>query len=303
MITSEQIKEKALEIGFDACGIARAELLKEDIAFLSSWLEKDYCAGMGYMRNYFDKRLNPTLLVENACSVIVVLLNYYPSQLQDASMPQIAKYAYGKDYHVVMKQKLHQLLENIQLLSPEDKINGRAFVDSAPVLERRWAERSGLGWIGKNTLFINPKIGSYTFIGELIIDAELDYDTPMESHCGNCKKCLESCPTKALCEPYTVNANRCFSYHTIENKDDMPMDLANKLGNRLFGCDTCQQVCPYNQQAKTNKTKEFDSLPNILTMDKKAWENITKEEFNQVFANSPLLRAGYKKIKATLNFL
>jgi epoxyqueuosine reductase len=303
MVSSEQIKTKALEIGFDACGIARAELLEEDIAFLSSWLEKDYCAGMGYMKNYFDKRLNPTLLVENARSVIVVLLNYYPSQVQDDAVPQIAKYAYGKDYHVVMKQRLHQLFDEIQQLSPEKKISGRAFVDSAPVLERRWAARAGLGWIGKNTLLINPKVGSFTFIGELIVDVELDYDKPMENRCGDCEKCIKSCPTKALCEPYIVNANRCFSYQTIENKNDIPAELQDKLGNRLFGCDTCQQVCPYNKQIKGNKIKEFDCLSDILSMDKKAWEDITEEQFKQLFADSSLLRAGYKKIKATLNFL
>ncbi len=303
MITSEQIKVKALEIGFDACGIARAELLKEDADILSNWLEKDYCAGMGYMRNHFDKRIDPTLLLENARSVIVVLLNYYSPQVQKFSVPQIAKYAYSKDYHVVMKQKLYQLLELIQKLSPEDKINGRAFVDSAPVLERRWAEKAGLGWIGKNALLINPKVGSFTFIGELIIDAELNYDNPIPNRCGNCSRCIDACPTKALCEPYVVNANRCFSYHTVESKDDIPAELAVKLENRLFGCDTCQQVCPYNQQVKLSDTNEFRCLPEFLSMDKEAWENITEEEFNKIFADSPLQRAGYKKIKATLNLL
>ncbi len=301
MISSKEIKEKALQIGFDACGIARVDTLRNDAQYLSEWLNKGYHAEMGYMANHFEKRINPHLLVEGAKSVIVVLLNYFPPEKQSAHLPQIAQYAYGKDYHVVVKDKLHQLLDEIKTMYPEQTIAGRAFVDSAPVLERAWAVQAGLGWIGKNTNLIHPTLGSFVFIGELIINAEFDkYDTPLPDQCGTCERCLNACPTQALETAHCLNANRCISYLTIESKKDIPTGLAAKLGNRIFGCDTCQNVCPFNQDLDGNKIPEFAPSKSLFEMNFDDWKVMKEDEFEQEFADSPLKRAGLERIQKTL---
>lgn len=297
---SNKIKAKALQLGFDACGIAKAHFLEADAHYLQTWLEEKNQAEMNYMANHFEKRTDPRLLVHNAQSVIVVLMNYYPQQQQAAHLPQIAKYAYGKDYHEVIKNKLHSLLEQIQSLMPEQKISGRVFTDSAPVLERRWAVNAGLGWTGKNSNLIHPKLGSFCFIGELIIDVELAYDEPLPNHCGTCTRCMDACPTRALGAPGKLNANRCISYLTIESKEAIPTELRPLIGNRLYGCDSCQDVCPWNRFAKGTTEPDLQPLNGILDMNKQQWLMLQEETFKETFKPSPLKRAGLKKIQQTL---
>ncbi len=293
MTPSEAIKAKALELGFDACGIAKAEPLPEDAQSLQNWLDKSYHGEMAYLANHFEKRTNPQLLLPNAQSVIVVLLNYFPKQTQTTEEPQIAKYAYGKDYHFIIKQKLKAL----QTFIDEQEENESAiFCDSAPVLERRWAERAGLGWIGKNGLLIHPTLGSYCLIGELITTLPLDYDTPQKERCGACTACIDACPTHAL-KPYELNANRCISYLTIEYRGDTPEALTSLMGNRLFGCDICLDACPWNKKSKAHKTLELLPHPGFFEID---WQNFSRSTFKQQFRNSPLERAGYQKLKKRL---
>lgn len=298
---STAIKSEALHLGFDACGIAQTCLLESDAEYLSSWLSLGYHAQMSYMERYFDKRTDPRLLVENARSVVVVLFQYSPIHKQNEDAPQIATYAYGNDYHYIVKSKLTQLKEfiNRELIKSE----GVCFCDSAPVLERRWAERAGLGWIGKNCNLINQKLGSYFFIGELILDVELAYDTPVENRCGTCTRCLEACPTKALVSPSCLDANRCISYLTIENKDTISPDLASRLSGYAFGCDICQDVCPWNKKAAVHHHPELEAIPSLLNMSFDEWKGMSKSFFNRQFKYSPLKRAGYKKIMNTISFL
>lgn len=295
---SQQIKESALQLGFDACGIAKLDFLKQDAVYLKNWLEKGNHAEMGYMANHFEKRTNPTLLVENAKSVVVVLLNYFPEKKQDSSLPQIAKYAYGEDYHILMKEKLFALLDEIRQLLNTTLSSARVFVDSAPVLERRWAERAGLGWIGKNTCLIHPNLGSFVFIGEIILDVELSYDNPIENRCGNCTRCLDACPSGALCKANQLNANRCFSYLTIEKKG--AIEDVDRLSNRLYGCDTCQDVCPWNTKAKPLHEKRLFPLTHLLSLTTTDWLTMNKDEFDILFQKSPLKRAGLDKLKSNL---
>lgn len=293
------MKKTALEVGFDAVGIAEAGFLEKDSEFLKKWLSQDFAGNMGYMHQNFDKRVNPQLLIEKARSVIVVLLNYFPSQQQNHSAPKIAKYAYGKDYHYIVKEKLRKIVETI----PEIKIDiQQCFCDSAPVLERRWAEKAGLGWIGKNTCLINKTLGSYFFIGEIITDVELLYDNPIvPSHCGTCSRCVDACPTKALVSPHVIDARKCISYQTIENKEDIPLEIGEVLSGNVFGCDICQDVCPWNKKAKFHSCHEF--VPSdFLEMELKDWVNIDKNIFNQLFKHSPLQRAGLEKIKKNIQF-
>jgi len=300
---TQQIKSEALKLGFAACGIAQADYLDNDAAYLKSWLAEGMHGSMSYMANHFEKRTDPRLLVDNVRSVIVVLLNYFPREIQNKSLPQIAKYAYGKDYHEVIKNKLHQLLQNITAIPSGKPITGRAFTDSAPVLERRWAERAGLGWIGKNGNLIHPQFGSFCFIGELIVDAELDYDCPITDHCGTCSRCLEVCPTQALEAPRKLNANRCISYLTIERKEEIPVYFHSKLSNRLFGCDICQDVCTWNKKAQATNIEEFKPIEELLELTKEDWLNLSEEKFNAMLASSSLKRAGYKKIIGTAKYL
>lgn len=289
------IKNAALAVGFDACGIAATDFLPKDAAYLQQWLA-DGCHGeMHYMANHFGKRTDPRLLVENAKSIVVVLMNYFPQCLQPSGAPLVAKYAYGADYHFVVKNKLNELLVQIQQRIP---CEGIAFCDSAPILERRWAQRAGLGWIGKSNLFIHPTLGSYCFIGELLLDIALKSDEPMAERCGQCRKCLDACPTNALSHPYRLDARRCISYLTIEYRGKME-DICNEmLENHLFGCDVCLDACPWNAKAKANFHAELQPQEAFFQLD---WSRFTRGQFNNLFKNSPLRRAGYRKLKDRLN--
>jgi epoxyqueuosine reductase len=293
------IKQKAQELGFSACGIAPVRKLVEEQQRLKDYLENNYHGAMGYMENHFDKRLDPTLLVPGAKSIVMVLLNYFPTQLQTGNVPIVSKYAYGKDYHLVIKEKLNQLLQFIQSeIAPAE---GRVFTDSAPVLERAWAVQAGLGWIGKNGLLLNKELGSFFFIGELIIDLELEYDTPFQKeYCGKCTQCLDDCPTRALIKPYILDARCCISYLTIELKDEIPEDFKPHLINRVFGCDTCQDVCPWNRKPKPHSIKEFIPDSSFLNMNEIEWKQLDHETFNRVFNNSAVKRAGFEKLKINI---
>lgn len=296
MTLSDEIKAKALQLGFDACGIAKAEPLTDDAQVLKNWLNKGFHANMGYLENHFDKRTNPQLLVNGARSVIVVLLNYFPAQTQPESAPQIAKYAYGKDYHFIIKNRLREL----QTFIDEQMSNySMVFCDSAPVLERRWAERAGLGWIGKSGLFIHPTFGSYCLIGEIITTLQLDYDTPQQEHCGTCTACIKACPTQAL-SAYELNANRCISYLTIEHRADIADEFTLPMGNRLFGCDICLDACPWNKKAKAHHTPELQPHEQLFTLD---WHSFSRSTFKQLFKQSALERAGYQKVKKRLDVI
>lgn len=297
MTLTEAIKTEALRIGFGACGIAKAEFMEKEATWLKQWLEQGNNANMHYMSNYFDKRTNPQLLLEGAQSIVVVLLNYFPQQQQTTQTPQIAKYAYGQDYHFVVKQKLRQLQDFIQTHADH---TSTVFCDSAPLLERSLAQRAGLGWIGKSGLLIHPDMGSYTFIGEIITTLSLDYDTPQTNRCGICSACLEACPTKALYAPYQLNANRCISYLTIEHRDDISEDLKGMMGNRLFGCDACLDACPWNKRAIANNTPELQPHPELFTLD---WKHFKRSDYNRLLKSSALARVSYQKLRHRLNDL
>jgi epoxyqueuosine reductase len=256
---------------------------------------------MTYMENHFDKRLDPTLLVDDAKSVVSLLLNYYPSETQNPDSYKISKYAYGQDYHFVIKDKLKELLFSIQ--SAIGDVSGRAFVDSAPVLDRAWAAKSGLGWIGKNGNLLTQKVGSFYFIAELIIDLDLEYDTAVTDHCGSCTACLDACPTEAIVAPYVVEGSKCISYFTIELKENIPVEMKGKFEDWVFGCDICQDVCPWNRFSKPHNEPLFNPNPEFLSMSKKDWEEITSETFNAVFKNSPLKRAKFSGLNRNVTFL
>ncbi len=291
-----------MQLGFLQCGISRAAFLEEEAKPLERWLSKRMHGQMSYMENYFDKRLDPRLLVDGAKSVISLLLNYYPDTKQlDNDAPKISRYAYGKDYHFVIKEKLATLLDYIR--EEIGNINGRAFVDSAPVLDRAWAKKSGLGWIGKNANLIHPKAGSYFFIAELIVDIELDYDTSIQNYCGTCKRCMEACPTGAIIQPYVVDGSRCISYFTIELKDAIPVEQKGKFENWVFGCDICQEVCPWTRFAKPHQTTDFNPPAELMEMTGQEWHEITEEVFRKYFKNSAVKRAGYKGLKRNLEFI
>jgi epoxyqueuosine reductase len=291
------------ELGFDFCGIARAQQLDEDARRLEQWLNKGLHGNMQYMENYFDLRIDPTKLVPGAKSVITVLLNYFPQQTQQPGTPNISKYAYGKDYHEVIKTKLHALLalinENI------GEVHGRGFVDSAPVLERSWAQRSGLGWIGKNGNLLTKQQGSFFFIATLIVDIELEYDDPFaKDYCGSCRKCIEACPTGAITDSKVINGSQCISYYTIELKDMLlPDDKKGQFADWMFGCDVCQDVCPWNRFAKPTRENGFAPIPEVLNFTTKEWESLTEEAFKQIFRHSPIKRAKYQGIQRNVKFL
>jgi epoxyqueuosine reductase len=256
---------------------------------------------MSYMENHFDKRLDPTKLVDGAKSVISLLLNYYPSQTQDPDSYKISKYAYGRDYHFVIKDKLRQLLEFIQTEIGE--VSGRAFVDSAPVLDKAWAAKSGLGWIGKNSNLLTQKTGSFYFIAELIVDLELGYDSPTTDHCGTCTACIDACPTQAIVAPYVVDGSKCISYFTIELKDNIPAEVRGQFDDWIFGCDVCQDVCPWNRFSKPHSEPQFEPRPEILGFSKRDWEEITRETFNRVFKDSPVKRTGFDGLHRNISFV
>lgn len=300
---SNLIKARAHELGLDLCGIVRADYLDDEKENFLSWIEKGYHGEMGYMANNVEKRLDPRLLVEHTKSIVVVGLNYFPKEQQaDPQAPVIAKYAYGKDYHFVLKDRLNQLLEYINTEIGE--VSGRAFVDSAPVLEHALAKRAGLGWIGKNSLLINRKIGSFLFLGELFLDMELEYENPVYADfCGGCNRCIRSCPTGAITEPYVVNGSKCISYYTIELKGDIPEEVKGKFQNRVFGCDICQDVCPWNRMSKAHDVPEFDPNPDLLSMCKEDWQQMDAHKFGEIFRNSAVKRTKFKGIKRNLEFL
>ena len=302
-IYSRLIKGKALELGFSACGIAEARSLEEERERSKKWLSAGMNGSMGYMANHFEKRLDPAKLCEGAKSVISVLVNYFPTQKQaDPAAPVISKYAYGKDYHLVVKKKLEDLLIFIQ--SEISPCRGRAFADSAPVLERSWAKAAGLGWIGKNSLLISKKYGSYVFIGELIIDLELNYDLPFKAdYCGSCTLCIDACPTGAIVEPRVIDARKCISYHTIENKGEVPSSILEKLQNQIFGCDICQDTCPWNKKIEPNQSDDFKPIQGLLEMGKEDWINLNPGTFTAMFRHSAFERAGYVGLLRNIRYL
>ena len=295
------IKSEAKRLGFLSCGIAKAGFLEQEAPRLENWLENNRNGQMYYMENHFDKRLNPTLLVEDAKSVVSLLLNYYPEDLQNTDSYKISKYAYGQDYHFVIKEKLKEFLFSIQ--STIGDVSGRAFVDSAPVLDKAWAAKSGLGWIGKNSNLLTQKVGSFYFIAELIIDLDLDYDNPTTDHCGTCTACIDACPTAAIVAPYVVDGSKCISYFTIELKENIPQEMKGKFDEWAFGCDVCQDVCPWNKFSKAHKEPLFNPNPELLSLSKKDWIEITEETFKAVFKNSPIKRAKFQGLKRNIDFL
>ncbi|WP_264552304.1 tRNA epoxyqueuosine(34) reductase QueG [Flavobacterium sp. N2038] len=298
---SKFIKSEAKRLGFLSCGISKAGFLEQEAPRLEKWLNKNHNGQMGYMENHFDKRLNPTLLVDGGKSVVSLLLNYYPSESQNKESFKISKYAYGQDYHFVIKEKLKELLHSIQENIGE--VSGRAFVDSAPVLDKAWAAKSGLGWIGKNSNLITQKVGSFYFIAELIIDIELEYDHAVTDHCGSCTACIDACPTQAILAPYIVDGSKCISYYTIELKENIPNEMKGKFDEWMFGCDTCQDVCPWNRFSKAHSEPLFNPNPDLLSFSKQDWEEITEETFRAVFKNSPIKRTKFDGLKRNINFL
>lgn len=300
---SQFIKQEAYKLGFDYCGIAKAEYLNEDAKRLEQWLNKGFNGSMHYMENYFDLRVDPQKIVPGAKSVITVLKNYFPSQQQNINTPKISKYAWGKDYHEVIKQKLNELTH---LMKQElGNIHGRGFVDSAPVLERAWANKSGLGWIGRNGNLITKQSGSYFFIATLIVDIELKYDDAFaKDYCGSCSKCIDHCPTEAILPNKVIDGSKCISYFTIELKDELlPQNMKGKFDNWMFGCDVCMDVCPWNRFATPNTELSFTPIPEILNLTTDEWLSLKEDMFKEIFRHSPLKRSKWKGIQRNLKFI
>ncbi len=301
-IDSRRIKEEAARLGFTACGIAQGSRLEDEATHLKKWLGTGFQGGMDYMNRYVEKRVDPTLLVEGAKSVISVILNYFPEEIQcDPLAPKISKYTYGKDYHRVMKKKLKKLLDFInEEMGP---VNGRYFVDSAPVLDRAWAAKAGLGWIGKNSNLISKEYGSFVFIGELVVDLELACDHPVKDYCGDCTRCIDACPTGAIVADRVIDSRKCISYHTIENKREIPPEMKGKMENWVFGCDICQDVCPWNQNLTPHREPGFNPHPDLLKLTREEWFEMDEEQFNRLFAGTPVMRTKYTGLKRNLEFL
>ena len=296
------IKAEAKRLGFLSCGISKAGFLEEEAPRLEAWLQKNMHGEMQYMENHFDKLLDPTKLVEDSKSVVSLLLNYYPSETQkDPEAPKLSKYAYGTDYHFVIKDKLKHLLNFIQ--EEIGEVSGRAFVDSAPVLDKAWAAKSGLGWVGKHSNLLTQKVGSFYFIAELIIDLELEYDSPVTDHCGSCTACIDACPTQAIVDPYVVDGSKCISYFTIELKNEIPTHVQGQFDDWMFGCDICQDVCPWNKFSKPHNEPLFNPHPELLSMTKKEWEEITQEVFSEIFKKSAVKRTKYSGLIRNIQFL
>lgn len=295
------IKSEAKRLGFDFCGISKADFLEEEAPRLEKWLSENRHGSMDYMANHFDKRLDPRLLIDGAKSVVSLLYNYYPSQQQTENAPKLSKYAYGNDYHDVIKNKLKELVNTLK--EKIGDVNGRVFTDSAPVLEKAWAKKSGLGWIGKNSNLITKPQGSFFFIAELIIDIELEYDGPIADYCGTCTKCIDACPTQAIIKPYVVDGSKCISYLTIELKENIPSEFKGKMDNWVFGCDVCQDVCPWNRFSKPHNEPMFNNTNGLLTYSTKDWEDITEEIFGKLFKNSAVKRTKYGGLKRNLEFI
>ncbi len=296
-----KIKSEAKRLGFLSCGISKAEFLEEEAPRLENWLNKNMHGEMAYMGNHFDKRLDPTILVPDSKSVISLLLNYFPSEVQVENTYKISKYAYGTDYHFIIKDKLKQLMD---FISEEiGEVRGRAFVDSAPVLDKAWAAKSGLGWIGKHSNLLTKQLGSFYFIAELIIDLDLEYDTPVTDHCGSCTACIDACPTNAIVADRVVDGSKCISYYTIELKNEIPTSEKGKFEDWMFGCDICQDVCPWNRFSKPNNEPLFNPHPELLSMTKKDWEEITEDVFQKLFKKSAVKRTKFLGLKRNINFL
>ena len=294
------IKSKAQELGFTFCGIAKAEFLEQEAPRVEEWLKRGYQGKMSYLENHFDKRLDPTLLVPGAKSVVSLVYNYYPKKdLAENGNLKIAKYAYGEDYHFVIKEKLKALMTHIHETIGE--VNGRAFVDSAPVMERAWAQKSGLGWVGKNSLLLNRNTGSFFFLAELIIDLDLEYDNPTKDYCGTCTACIDACPTDAIPEPYVVDGSKCISYFTIELKEEIPNEVKGKFENWIFGCDICQDVCPWNRFSSPHTEPRFEPSPALQNV--KDWKEISEEVFRSVFKKSAVKRTGLKGLQRNIQFI
>ncbi len=284
-----------------SCGISRAAFLEEEAPRLERWLKNNMHGEMGYMENHFDKRLDPTKLVSDSKSVISLLLNYAPSELQNEDSYKISKYAYGTDYHFVIKDKLKQLLHHMQ--EEIGDVHGRAFVDSAPVLDKAWAAKSGLGWMGKHSNLLTKQAGSFYFIAELIVDLDLDYDSPVTDHCGTCTACIDACPTEAIVAPYVVDGSKCISYFTIELKNEIPSNVRGHFDDWIFGCDVCQDVCPWNRFSQSHKEPLFNPNPDLLDMTKKDWNEITEDVFKNLFKNSAVKRTKFEGLKRNIDFL
>lgn len=296
------VKNIATELGFSFCGISKAEFLHEEAPRLEAWLKRSYQGKMSYLENHFDKRLDPALLVPGAKSVVSLIYNYFPQEdLAKEGQFKIAKYAYGEDYHFVVKDKLKLFMERLQQQVGE--VNGRAFVDSAPVMERAWAKKSGLGWIGKNSLLLNKQMGSFFFLAELILDLELEYDGPVKDYCGTCTACIDACPTDAIAEPYVVDGSKCISYFTIELKEEIPNDVKGKFENWIFGCDICQDVCPWNSFSKPHHEPRFMPDGDLEKMSLKDWKEITDEVFQKIFRHSAVKRTKLDGLKRNIQFI
>jgi epoxyqueuosine reductase len=296
-LLKQQLQQKATKLGFAEMGVARADFLQEEAPRLEQWLQQGKHGQMRWMENHFDKRLDPRLLVPGAKTVVSFMLNYFPQQEQPVEAPKIARYAYGHDYHHVIKGKLRQLTDWLE--ETHGSINGRVFVDSAPVMERQWAQRSGLGWQGKNTLTLSKQRGSYYFLAELISDLEFPADAPATDHCGSCTRCIDACPTEAI-TPYSVDASKCISYLTIELKEAMPAAFADKLEGWAFGCDICQEVCPWNRFSQPQQVEELKPPQLLYELNTKEWQELTKETFQQLFKKSAVKRAGFAKLKNSI---
>ena len=298
---TQSIKAEAQRLGFLSCGVSKAQFLETEAPRLEKWLNQRMHGEMAYMENHFDKRLDPTKLLPGAKSVISLLLNYFPEETQREDSYKISKYAYGTDYHFVIKDKLKQLLFFIQ--DSIGEVHGRAFVDSAPVLDKVWAAKSGLGWIGKHSNLLSKQVGSFFFVAELIVDLELEYDTPVTDHCGTCTACIDACPTQAIVEPYVVDGSTCISYVTIELKNEIPSGFSGLMDNWMFGCDVCQDVCPWNRFSKPHREPLFDPNPELLSKSKKEWDEITEEVFQELFKKTAVQRTKFQGLVRNINFI
>ena len=298
---TQLIKRTASELGFDFCGISQAGFLEEEAPKLDAWLTKSRHGEMSYMANHYDMRLDPRKLLEGSKSVVSLSYNYFPSSFQEEGTPHISKYAYGKDYHEVLKSKLHEFVRLLQAQIGD--FSYKLCVDSAPVLEKAWAKKSGLGWIGKNSNLINKSQGSFFFLSEIILDLDLEYDQAVKDYCGTCTRCIEACPTNAIVEPYVVDGSKCISYFTIELKSEIDNAMQGKFKDWMFGCDICQDVCPWNRFSKATTEKEFKPLNEILQFTKADWKDLHEDQFKQIFKHSPLKRSKYKGIMRNLRFI
>lgn len=298
---TQMIKKEAERLGFLSCGISKAEFLESEAPRLENWLSKNMHGEMIYMENYFDKRLDPRLLVDGAKSVITLLMNYYPSQFQVEDSYKLSKYAYGRDYHGVIKKRMSELTAFIR--DNIGEINSEIFIDSAPVLDKAWAVKSGLGWMGKNTNLISKKTGSFFFIAEIICDLDLDYDTITSDHCGSCTACIDACPTQAIEQPYVVNGSKCISYFTIELQNQIPTEMKGKFDDWMYGCDVCQDVCPWNRFSKPHNEPLFEPRANLLELTKADWNELNKDTFNKVFKKSAVKRIKFDGLVKNIEFI